>query len=65
MQMQCNITSVNDAQTEGKVSVTPKSWLPRDNRITYNNTSAAFAELAYGELFQDRPKNICNQPTDR
>jgi len=30
VQMQCTIAF--DAQTEGKVSVTPKSWLPRINR---------------------------------
>jgi len=32
--MQCTIT-LSDTQTEGKVSVAPKSWLPRNNRKTY------------------------------
>jgi len=40
------IALVRDAQTEGKVSITPKSWLPCNNRKTYYNTFAASAELA-------------------
>jgi len=35
VQMQCTIAVVSDAQTEGRVSVTPKSWLPRNNTKTY------------------------------
>jgi len=35
------IILVSDAQTEGKVSVTPKSQLPRNNRKTYYNTYQA------------------------
>jgi len=58
--MQCTITLVSDAQTEGKVSVTPKSWLPRNNRKTF----AASAELAYGQPSQEAPKNIRDQPID-
>jgi len=38
VQIQSTITLVSDAQTEGKVSVTPKSWLPRNNTKTYYNT---------------------------
>jgi len=34
LQVQCTIALVSDAQTEGKVSVSPKSWLPRSNRKT-------------------------------
>jgi len=55
---------VSDAQTKGKVSVLPKSWLPCNNRKTYYNTFAASAELAYGQPSQDAPKNIHDQPTD-
>ena len=46
VQMQCTIALVNDAQTEGKVSVTHKSSLPRNNRKTYYHTFAASTELA-------------------
>jgi len=49
VQTECTIVFVSDAQTEGKVSVTPKSWLPRNNRKSYYNTFAASAELAYGQ----------------
>jgi len=62
--MQCTITLVSDAQTEGKVSVTPKWWLSRNNRKTYYNTFAASAELSCGQPSQKAPKNICDQPTD-
>jgi len=56
--MQFIIALVSDAQTEGKVSVTPKSLLPRNNRKTYYNTSAAPAELAYGQPSQEAANNI-------
>jgi len=46
VQMQCTIASISDAQVEGKVSVTPKSWLPHISIKTYYNTFAASAELA-------------------
>jgi len=62
--MQCTIALVSDAQTEGKVSVTPKSWLPRNNRKTYYNTFAASTELAYGQPSQEAPKNTRDQLTD-
>jgi len=62
VQKQYIITLVSDAQREGKVSVTLKSWLPRNNRKTYYNTFAASAKLAYGQPSQDLPKNICDQP---
>jgi len=64
--MQCRRTFplVSDAQTEGKVSVTPKSWLPRNNRKTYYHIFAASTELAYGQPTQEAPKNIRDQPTD-
>jgi len=48
MQMQCTIALVSDAQTDGKVSVTPKSWLPRNSKETYYNTFTTSVELAYG-----------------
>jgi len=35
VQIQYTIALVSDAQTEAKVSVMPKSWLPRNNRKTY------------------------------
>jgi len=47
---------VNDAQIEGKLSVTPKWWLWRNNRKTYHNTFAASAVLAYGQPSQEAPK---------
>ena len=50
--------------TEGKVSVSHKSWLPRNNRKAYYNIFAASAELAYGQPSQDAPKNIRDQPSD-
>jgi len=62
--MQCTIALVSDAQTEGKVPVTPKSWLPRNNRKMYYNTFAASAELSYGQPSQEAPKNIRYQPID-
>jgi len=62
--MQCTIALVSDAQTEGKVSVTPKSWLPRNNRKTYYNTVAASAALGYGQSSQEAPKNIRDQLSD-
>ena len=64
--MQCTvtITNISDAQTESKLSVTPKSWLPSNNRKKYYNTFAASAELAYGQPSQEAPKNIRDQPTD-
>jgi len=46
MQIQCTIALASDAQTEGKVSVTPRSWLPRNNRKIYYNNFVASAELA-------------------
>jgi len=52
---------LSDAQTEGKVSVTPKSWLSRNNRKTYYNTFAPSAELGYGQSSQEAPKNIRDQ----
>jgi len=59
VQMQCTIALVGDPQIEGRVSVTPKSWLPCNDRKTYYNTFAASAELAYGQLWsQEAPKNI-------
>jgi len=62
--MQCTIALVSDAQTEGKVSVTLKSWLPRNNRKKYYSTFTASAEQAYGQPSQEAPKNIRDQPTD-
>ena len=64
VQMQCTIGLVSDAQTEGKMSVTPKSWLSRNNRKTYYNTFAASAKLASGQPSQEAPKNIRGQPVD-
>jgi len=65
VQMQCKIALVSDAQTEGKkVSVSPKSWLPRNNRKTCYNKFTSSAGLAYGQPSQEAPKNICDQPTD-
>jgi len=55
---------VSDVHTEGKVSITPKSWLPRNNAKTYYNAFAASAELAYGQPSQEAPKNVRDQPTD-
>jgi len=55
--MQRTITLVSDAQTEGKVSVTPKSWLPCNNRKTYYNTFMASAKLTCGQPSQEAPKN--------
>jgi len=60
----CTIALVSDAQTDGKVSVSHKSWLPCDNRKTYYNIFAASAELTYGQPSQDAPKNIRDQSTD-
>ena len=62
--MQCTIALASNAQTERKVSVTPKSWLPRKNRKTRYNTFAASAKLAYGPPSQEAPKNISDPPTD-
>jgi len=62
--MQCTIALVSDAQTEGTLSVSPKSLLPRSNRKTYYNTFAVSAVLACGQPSQEAPKNIRNQPTD-
>ena len=62
--MQCNIAFVSDAHTEGKVSVTPKSWLPRNNRKTYYNTFAVSAELAYGQPSQEAPVYVTKQLID-
>ena len=62
--MQCTTVFVSDAQTEGTVSVTPKSWLSLNNRKTYYTTSAASAELAYGQPSQEPPKNVHDQPID-
>jgi len=45
VQIQCTIALASDAQTEGKVSVTPRSWLPRNNRKIYYNNFVASAEL--------------------
>ena len=55
--MQCAIALLSDAQTEGKVSATPKYWLPRNNIKPYCKTFAASAELAYGQPSQEAPKN--------
>jgi len=49
---------------EGKVSVKPKSWFPRNNRKANYNTFAAAAMLAHGQPSQETPKNIRDQPTD-
>jgi len=66
VQMQCTIALVrDDALTEGKVSVTPKSWLIRNNRKTCYNTFVASAELAYGQPSQEAPKNIRDQAIHR
>ena len=54
---------LSDLQIEGIVSGTPKSRLSR-NRTTYYNTFAASAVIAYGQLSQEAPKNICDQPVD-
>jgi len=54
--MRCTIAFVSDAQTEGKVSVTPKSCLSRNNGKTYYNTFVASAELAYGQPSQEATK---------
>jgi len=50
--------------TEGKVSVTPNSLLSRNNRKTYYNAFAASAVLAYGQVSQEAPMNIRDQPID-
>ena len=55
VQIQCTITLVSDAQTEGKVSGTPKSWLPCNNGKTYYNTFATSAVLAYCQPSQEAP----------
>jgi len=41
--------------TAGKVSVTPKSRLSRNNRKTYYNNFAASAVLVYGQPSQEPP----------
>jgi len=64
VQIQWTIALVSDAQTEGKVSVTPKSWLPSNNMKLYYNTFAASVQLAYGQLSQETPKNTRDQPID-
>jgi len=48
-----------------KVSVTPKSWFPRNNRKTYYNTAAS-AELAYRQPLQERHQRtyVTNQLMD-
>ena len=56
--MQCT----SDAQTEGKLSITPKSWLPCNNRKIYYNIFAASAKKAYGQPSQQAPENIRDQP---
>jgi len=38
--------------------------LPRNNRKTYYNTFAASAELAFGQPWQEAPKNMRDQPID-
>jgi len=58
-------TASDGAQTEGKVPVTPESWLPRNNRKTYYSTFVTSAELAYGRPSQEAPKNIRGQAIDR
>jgi len=64
--MQCTIALVSDdAQTEGKVSVAPQSWLPCNNRKTYYNTFVASAMLAYGQPSQGAPNNIRDQAINR
>jgi len=50
---------------KAKVSVTPKSRLPHNNRKIYYYTFAASAELAYRQPSQEAPKNIGDQPIDR
>jgi len=57
VQIQCTVALVSDAQTEGKVSVTPKSWLSRNNRKAYYNAFAASAQQAYGQPSQETPNN--------
>jgi len=64
VQMQCTIALLSNAQTEGKASVTPKSWLSRNDRKIYYHSFAASAELAYGQPYQDAPKNMRDQPFD-
>jgi len=64
VQIQCSIALVTHAKTEGKVSVTAKSWLPRNNRKTFYNTFVASAQLAYGQPSQETPKNTRDQPID-
>ena len=54
----CGNPVVSDAQTEGKMSVAPKSSLPRNNRKKYYNTFVVSTELAYGQSLQEPPKNI-------
>jgi len=58
------MASVSDAQIEGKVSVTPKSWLLRNNMITYHNTFAASTLLAHGHwsTIARGTKNVRDQP---
>jgi len=62
VQTQCTIALVSDAQIEGKVSVTPKSRLARNNRKTYYNFAAS-AMLACGQPSQEAPNNT-NQLMD-
>jgi len=59
VQIQCTITLVSDALTEGKVSVTHRSWLLRNNRQTYYYTFTASTELACDQpsRSQDAPKD--------
>ena len=54
---------LSDAQIEGKVSVTLKSRLARNNKKTYYNNFAASAVLACGQPSQEAPKNT-NQLMD-
>jgi len=53
MQIQCTIALASDSQTEGKVSVTPRSWLPFNNRKIYYNTFAASAEHLWSAIARD------------
>ena len=59
--VQPTIACVSDAQAEGKVSVSHKSWLRRNNRKTYNSTFTVSAELDCGQPSQDAPKNMPDQ----
>jgi len=61
----CTIAIVSDSQTEGKGSVTPKSWLSSNNRKTYHKTFAESAMLAHDQPSQETTKLcVTNQLMD-